>query len=186
MNEWFTSDLHFFHKRVVEFCGRPWTTEEQTEALIERWNSQVGLMDPVYHLGDFAFAGPEKARNVAQIIRRLHGCIRFIRGNHCDSRLWRMLEDENIPHVVWVKDYRKEKLHGQKIILAHYPFACWDGMHHGSWHLHGHLHQHKSGVQGKIMNVCLDSHPDFRLYSFDEVKEYMDKQPTADTHHGDL
>ena len=32
------------------------------------------------------------------------------------------------------------KIDGQKIVLCHYPIADWQGMSHGSWHLHGHIH----------------------------------------------
>ena len=32
------------------------------------------------------------------------------------------------------------KIDGQKIVLSHYPMADWQGMSHGSWHLHGHIH----------------------------------------------
>ena len=32
------------------------------------------------------------------------------------------------------------KIDGQKIVLSHYPMADWQGMNHGSWHLHGHIH----------------------------------------------
>lgn len=32
------------------------------------------------------------------------------------------------------------KIDGQKIVLSHYPMADWQGMGHGSWHLHGHIH----------------------------------------------
>lgn len=32
------------------------------------------------------------------------------------------------------------KIDGQKIVLCHYPMADWQGMSHGSWHLHGHIH----------------------------------------------
>ncbi|AMR57429.1 putative phosphoesterase [Pseudomonas phage vB_PsyM_KIL2] len=50
-NIWFTSDLHFGHKNVIECCNRPWTCEEQDAEIVRRWNSRVGLFDEVYHLG---------------------------------------------------------------------------------------------------------------------------------------
>ena len=32
------------------------------------------------------------------------------------------------------------KIDRQKIVLSHYPMVDWQGMSHGSWHLHGHIH----------------------------------------------
>ena len=31
-------------------------------------------------------------------------------------------------------------IHGQKIVLSHYPLMEWQSMSRGSWHLHGHIH----------------------------------------------
>ena len=31
-------------------------------------------------------------------------------------------------------------IHGQKIVLSHYPLMKWQSMSRGSWHLHGHIH----------------------------------------------
>ena len=32
------------------------------------------------------------------------------------------------------------KIDRQKIVLSHYPMTDWQGMSHGGWHLHGHIH----------------------------------------------
>ena len=38
----FTSDLHFQHKNVIRFCGRPFeNTKDMELKLIENWNSVV-------------------------------------------------------------------------------------------------------------------------------------------------
>ena len=39
-----TSDLHFYHKRIMDFCSgnRPWNSlDEMHESLIAHWNSKV-------------------------------------------------------------------------------------------------------------------------------------------------
>ena len=167
-NVFMTSDLHFFHKNIVQYCGRPWTFEEQTEQLISRWNSRVGEYDDVYHLGDFAFASRKQYDQVVEIIKRLNGNIHFIRGNHCDAELWEMIEQTRLPHVVWIKDYAKIRVQGQKVILSHYPYVTWDSAHHGSWHCFGHTHGSFEGF-GKSMDVGIDAHPDFQVFSWDEI-----------------
>lgn len=172
---WFTSDLHFEHKNIIKYCDRPWTFEEQTSELVDRWNSRVGMDDDVYSLGDFTFDNHKQYSRVQNIIRHLHGNIHFIKGNHCDHALWQMIEDANIPHVAWIKDYAEIKIEGQKVILSHFPFAIWNGSQHGSWHLHGHCHG-SYHVDGKILDVGIDNHPDHQVFSWDEVKAHMGKQ----------
>ena len=53
---WFTSDTHFFHNNIIDYCKRPFVNaEEMNEYIIKQWNSVVKPQDEVYHLGDFAF-----------------------------------------------------------------------------------------------------------------------------------
>ena len=54
--EFFTSDLHFFHRKLVGITNRWRDTDEDAhnEWLINLWNSTVGPSDTVYHLGDFS------------------------------------------------------------------------------------------------------------------------------------
>ena len=38
----FTSDLHFFHRNIMQFCQRPFNNlVEMNEALINNWNNTV-------------------------------------------------------------------------------------------------------------------------------------------------
>ena len=54
METFFTSDHHFGHRRIIDYCGRPYAhVDEMDEALIANWNARVGHSDVVYHLGDF-------------------------------------------------------------------------------------------------------------------------------------
>lgn len=135
---WFTSDLHFEHRRICEYSNRPWLQEKNTEELIKRWNDRVGLVDDVFHLGDFAFIYPKKLDQLIEIIKELNGNIHFIRGNHCDKKTWQLLEDSGVIHAAWVKDYHEMVVQGQDIVLSHYPMEVWRNSHHGSWMLHGH------------------------------------------------
>lgn len=57
-NLFFVSDTHFFHKNIIDFCNRPFSSvEEMNEAIINNWNNVVSPNDYVFHLGDFCFGG---------------------------------------------------------------------------------------------------------------------------------
>lgn len=68
---WFTSDLHFFHDRILEFHPKRKevfgdTVEKAKEAMIQLWNSRVNKKDTVYILGDLAFGEVEDKRKLFQ------------------------------------------------------------------------------------------------------------------------
>jgi calcineurin-like phosphoesterase family protein len=76
---WFTSDTHFWHARIIQFCQRPFASvDEMNEKLIANWNAVVVPDDTVYHLGDFSMA----ARPVELYVPRLNGQIHLVMGNH--------------------------------------------------------------------------------------------------------
>ena len=73
----FTSDLHFNHRRIIEYTQRPFgSVEEMNEALIERFNETVGPTDTVYILGDLVLG---KDLRCAE---RLNGRKILLMGNH--------------------------------------------------------------------------------------------------------
>lgn len=51
---WFTSDLHFFHDRILEFHPKRKeifgsTVEKAKEAMIQLWNSRVKMLFQSYY-----------------------------------------------------------------------------------------------------------------------------------------
>lgn len=182
-NIWFSSDLHFDHRNICEFADRPWIQEDNTTELVDRWNACVGMDDDVYHLGDFTFDGHKHFDKVVNIIKHLNGNIHFILGNHCERNLWQMIEDANIPHVIWIKDYARINIEGQMVVLSHFPHLAWDSMQHGSYHLFGHMHG-SLVTEGRSMDVGIDAHANHQLFSWTEVKDKLGKRPvTAIGHH---
>ncbi len=168
----FCSDFHFEHRNIVKYTERPWTQEQNTDKLIERWNDRVGLVDDVYHLGDFAFIYPKQLDRLIEILKELNGNIHFIRGNHCDKRTWQLLEDSGAIQMEWVKDYHEIKVQGQPVVLCHYPMMVFNGMHHGAWMLHGHCHG-SLNAPGKILDVGIDNHPDHQVWTWQEICDHM-------------
>lgn len=164
MTVWFTSDTHFWHKAIIGYCKRPvWDASKEdyttdvavmNEWLISHWNVKVKPDDQVWHLGDFAFCGFEKYK---EIVSRLNGQINLIVGNHdyglikkikewsgCGSPFdkVRSIQDYKMlrQNIVYEDDEGENKQYAQPIVLCHFPILSWDGMAHGSWHLHGHCH----------------------------------------------
>ena len=85
-NIWITSDTHFNHYNIIEYCNRPFSNvDEMNKELIKRWNSVVKKNDKVWHLGDF-FLG--KKDDAADIISHLNGNIYLIKGNHDIKNQW--------------------------------------------------------------------------------------------------
>lgn len=84
MTTWYTSDSHFGHANIIEYCKRPFATvDEMDKALIENWNSIVKQGDLVIHVGDFAFT---RNHDPNQYLKHLQGTIILIAGNHDSSR----------------------------------------------------------------------------------------------------
>lgn len=144
MNVFFTSDTHFGHRNVIEYCKRPFGSIEEMDAMIIRnWNATVAPDDLVFHLGDFSLTN-NKIR-LTEWFSQLNGQKRLIAGNHdggkCLGLEW-----------VGVDNYDEYKFNGRTFIMFHYPIASWNGMSRGSIHLHGHSH----GNYEFDSNHCID------------------------------
>ena len=82
---YFISDTHFGHERILTLKPRPYTNIiEHDEALIEKWNRRVKQDDTVYILGDFTTKGAGFKNNLFQ---RLNGNKVLVKGNHDHSSL---------------------------------------------------------------------------------------------------
>jgi len=186
-NIFFTSDPHFGHggkagnMGVIKFCNRPFRDKWQMDdVLINNWNSVVSPSDRVYCLGDFFFCGKERAIG---IVKRLQGQKYWLFGNHDKkSRKWKELTDL----FVWTGDYKEIRVSDDgadyrnrpfnKIVMCRYPIASWNGMHHGSWMLHGHSHGSYNIDKNKIVDVGSDVW-DYTPVSYQRLKKYMADRP---------
>lgn len=129
----FTSDLHFFHKAVIDFENRPFEdVDEMNAEIVRRWNTVVkNDSDEIYILGDVSFG---KNSETFELIKKLKGRKYLISGNHDKLSLY--VRDQ----FEWIKDYHKLRIDNHRFILFHYPIYCWDGKEKGYIHLHGHVH----------------------------------------------
>ena len=182
---WFTSDLHFGHKNVIEYAKRPFANvDEMNATMISNWNARVQPEDTVYIVGDFALCNPNKAK---ALLKELNGSKRLVRGNHD-----KWVKDSDVQVFDWVKDLHTVKVedpdaHGgvQRIVLCHYAMRVWDQRHRGAWHLYGHSHGSlPDDKKSKSFDIGVDNHG-FKPLSYDEVKALMaDRGNDPVDHHG--
>ncbi|MCE4226676.1 metallophosphoesterase [Methylobacterium sp. C25] len=160
MTIWFTSDHHFGHRNIIDYCKRPFgSVEAMDEAMIARWNAVVGVDDEVWHLGDFAYrCGPNR---MAEIFHRLHGrALHLVRGNHDRKRTLALPWASTQTSAEIVVD-------GRRLVLSHYAFRVWNGCLRGSWHLYGHSHGELPGTAASC-DVGVDVW-DFRPVAIDQI-----------------
>ena len=143
-NVWFTSDEHYGHKNIIDFCNRPFgSVHEMNKLLMENHNSVVSPKDIVFHLGDFSLVN-DTEKVYRDYIDRLNGIHYFLRGSHD-----KWLKDKNAPYVI------EMVVNGQHIVISHYAMRTWPRSHWNTWHLFGHSH---GGVPpyGKSFDVGVD------------------------------
>lgn len=133
--KFYISDLHFGHKNAITFDNRPFSNvDEMDNSLIHLWNSKVQDEDEVYIIGDFAY---HNTKPEEWYLEQLKGRKNLIIGNH-DNRLLKndtaMQYFERVDKMMHVMDGKNH------ICLCHFPIAEWNGYHHGSYHIYGHIH----------------------------------------------
>lgn len=174
----FTSDTHFFHKKIIEFCPdtrQGDTVDEMHELIIEKWNSQVSMTDTVYILGDFSFA---KAKKTLLILPRLKGRLHLVRGNH---DYW--IDETTRPYFESISDIKHLKFGNQKVMMCHHPIIDWTDMSNGAYHFHGHTHGDLI-LEGRAIDVGIDARPqkDMGLWVWEELDALMQQRPINQRH----
>jgi len=184
----FTSDQHFGHGNIIQYCSRPFSsTKEMDDTLIANHNKVVKQYDEVYMLGDFTLDSLSKAK---EYFSRLNGNL-FIIANvwHHDKRwikplLHSLLNrqgfvrcpariDSANGYVDLLQPIRVLKIDNQVVVLSHYPQKYWDRKHHGSWHLHGHSHGKRmfdGYSEDLMMDVGVDAN-NFTPIEWQDVKK---------------
>jgi calcineurin-like phosphoesterase family protein len=178
----FSSDQHFFHKNIIEYCKRPYESmHHMHEALIENWNQEVSPEDTIYVLGDFCFGGADKTRS---IVHRLNGNKILVIGNH-DHEERKMLS-YGFNDVYQSMSLSRD---GIEVQLSHYPYWPKPGElpdkeyryqsrrphDSGGWLLHGHVHEAWK-VRDKMINVGVDQW-NYRPVRWDQVVELIKTGP---------
>ena len=147
-NVFFISDLHFGHKRIIEFSGehgrKGSNYEEHDEWIIDSWNSIITKRDLVWVLGDVAMGKTDNGIYNLSKISRLNGTKRLILGNHDLLSV-----DQYHRYFEIVSGFSKYK----KYWLSHSPIHPIELR--GKKNIHGHVHHRDIGDENYI-NVCVE------------------------------
>jgi calcineurin-like phosphoesterase family protein len=167
---WFTADLHFGHKNIINLCNRPFKDlKDMHSQLINNWNNCVSSSDVVYVLGDMAFT--YRKEEVTELLYQLNGTMFLITGNHETKAVM------NSKRWAKVTPYHEIKVdrggeHKQRICMFHYAQRVWNQMNRGAWQLHGHSHGQLPSDTGKTVDVGVDVW-DYAPVSIDTLGAYM-------------
>jgi calcineurin-like phosphoesterase family protein len=188
-NLWFTSDTHYFHANVIRYSKRPFANaQEMNAAMIANWNAVVQPEDHVFHLGDFAMAGPKGS---LEILRQLQGHKHLVFGNHdvklrnAPDVLRQFATTHDTIQIKVLDPTANPRDQYQRITLCHFAYRTWHKAHYGAWNLHGHSHGSLIPL-GKQLDVGVDS-VGFTPIDYVAVREIMSKREfvAVDHHDGD-
>lgn len=188
---WYTSDLHFGHRRVSDIRGFG-STLDHDAAICGAWINQVGPDDTVYVLGDIAVSGFTRALD---LIDGLPGRKHLIAGNH--DPVHPMHRAGYVGHFAsftetfdTVQPFQRRRLAGVEFALSHFPYESWgDGEHrtgnrYPQWRLpdlgmpllHGHTHGTERD-HGHMLHVGWDAWG--ALVSQETVIDWLSQLPEA-------
>lgn len=164
-NTFFIADTHFNHANIIKYCNRPFANvDDQTEQLIDNWNSVVDVEDEVWVLGDFFFfyklsninptmkgfeIHEKNVRDCTKILNRLSGSKNLIKGNHdiFDNHFYKEVLGFNFvsPYPIIFNNF---------FILSHYPLQLTETTPY--FNLYGHVHsdeKYKDTSTSKCVSV---------------------------------
>jgi calcineurin-like phosphoesterase family protein len=191
MKRYWTSDLHFSHARVIDYCKRPYKdVTEMNNAIVAEWNRVVNPEDTVYVLGDFSL-NPKVAEEYTP---KLNGTKILVHGNHCAT----------YPYVFGRVNKKQDKMrqrylaagwslitdemtvtlkNGRDVLMSHLPYASavkYDKRYMnmrpkdtGLFLLHGHLHA-KYLKNNNMIDVGWDQK--HTLFAEDEIISLIDNK----------
>lgn len=164
-NTYFTSDTHFFHQNIIQYCDRPFSSiEEMNEKLIENWNSVVGKNDIVWHLGDFCFG---KKENILEVLPKLNGKINLVMGNHDHHKI------DFYYSAGFHRVYDRQIIINGFYILSHAPLQFLNDKC-PFYNIYGHVHDstcYNTWAKNGCC-VCVERH-DYTPVSWEEIQNHI-------------
>lgn len=158
---WVWSDLHFYHKNIIDFSERPfYNVEEMNWHLVANYNDYVGPDDISIWVGDVGFANETK---INELLDQCQGYKILVLGNHDFHRKKRPLK-LNFDEVHLVYAYETPEV---SLLFTHYPM---DNIPYPWVNIHGHLHAFPNPDTGHPLhyNVCCELHS-YKPIELDEI-----------------
>lgn len=160
---WLSSDLHFFHANVMQYCNRFDPTVEQMNARIATALNKVPEGEPLLLLGDVAMAGKTRT---AQALAQLKISLYLVAGNHdLDRNSLKLLFpvqggpfEAVVPFLYWTSP------EGALVMLTHYPIRLPENFEGKVINYHGHLHDKWMPTQSNIRYVNVGWDTAYGLY----------------------
>ena len=165
--QWFTSDHHFGHNNVINYCDRPFlSADHMDQEMIAKWNQMIKPKDTVWYLGDFSFRS--KAKSI-EILNILNGTKILVKGNHDGSN--NRMKEIGFSSVIQSAKIEISANKGRikfEVNLSHYPYRYvgsnkehQERFHdrrlddNGKFLLCGHIHE-KWRTKQRMINVGVD------------------------------
>jgi calcineurin-like phosphoesterase family protein len=129
MKIYLTTDTHFFHDKMVQYCGRPQNHTELIGGYLLGMN--LTSEDILIHLGDVSMGHDQEAHDL--YIKPLKCKKWLLLGNHDKKSMsWYIANGWD-----WVGESMYQNLFGKKILFSHIPVK-WDHVY--DLNIHGHFH----------------------------------------------
>jgi calcineurin-like phosphoesterase family protein len=177
---WFSSDYHFGHHNIIEYCDRPFESADiMNDQLVNRHNELVKPADTVYMIGDVSM-NPKYLYLVAY----MNGIKHLVPGNH--DKCW-------TGNPKWVQRYidagfssiNREleiSIGGHAVLLNHLPYQSRDSRYSeklpkytGKFLLHGHRHSSPDRIHSEhSLDIGVDGH-NYYPWSKAEILEIVAK-----------
>ncbi|MCW2750287.1 MAG: metallophosphoesterase [Aeromicrobium sp.] len=180
---YFTSDTHYGHQNIIEFCDRPYADVHHMNVdLVNRAASTLTMEDELWHLGDVALGYlDDTLANLARIAVD----VTLVAGNHDRCHPYNGTRGERFVDVYRERCQLRELIltnttltlsNGAEVNVSHFPyadpqldgkedrhgrvigdkFAPWRAVDDGSWLLCGHVHE-SWRQRGRMINVGVDA-----------------------------
>lgn len=160
-----TSDSHFNHYNIQGPKGfvatrRHFTSvEEMNETIINNWNATITSEDTVYHAGDLSVN--MKPRDLFQLLKRLHGNLVIIPGNHDSlSKIIKYLKNNNYqynnkPKFTIIEVGTRIKFNKKVYYISHFPLGLGNPRP-DMRNFCGHIHE-ETAFGSNVLNIGMDS-----------------------------
>lgn len=149
-NVWFTSDQHFDHAAIIDYCKRPFkNVNKMNSEIVNKYQQLVDETDTVYFLGDLSLRTSEHIQYYRKLMAKLPGKKHLILGNHDSLKPFTYIDIGFISvHTSFV--YQSDEI---KFILNHDPAAAI--VSRNDFWLCGHIHDLFKTCK-RVINVGVD------------------------------